>query len=99
MKPKPFYSGIIHYSAIGKTITRNINKLAKQCWAHRKDNLKAPLWQWNDAKPALTQKRKSSSKKDAKFEKGEQLMQGQEYERQVKEKYRRVAEFFNNFKP
>jgi hypothetical protein len=38
------------------------------------------------------------AKKDAKFKKGEQLMQGEEYEKQVREIDRRVAEFLNNFK-
>jgi hypothetical protein len=39
------------------------------------------------------------AKKDAKFKKGEQLMQGEEYERQVHDIDQRVAEFLNNFKP
>ena len=56
-KPKSptrqFHSTMIPYSSIGRTITRNLSGLAKECWAYKQDDLKCPMWQWNDAKPAL----------------------------------------------
>jgi hypothetical protein len=44
------------------------------------------------------QEKFTHAKKDAKFKKGEQLMKGEEYERQVQEIDMRVGEFLNNFK-
>ncbi len=52
--PSPkLHSGFIGYSAVDRTIKRNIKELALQCWKHARDDLKCPMAQWNNADSAL----------------------------------------------